>query len=746
MKKTGTNGVQPRLAVIGCGDAATQLLIPSLRRIGWDPRVLADPSPARCEIAAAKLSRRARSALRVTNWKNGIDQFDAAIVAVPHSLHGPTGMDLLNAGKHVFMEKPLATSADSCRELVALAERRRLVLAVGLMRRYLHVAQWIKALIASGRLGEIRTFSVREGSIFKWGTSDSFLRPEAAGGGVLMDTGAHTIDLMLWWLGSVSSLRYRDDSYGGVEGECLISCELESGAVGTVELSRSRRLRNSAYIEGAQGYVEVALHENKILSASPHVLEFEHESVVGTGLPEQRSTELFDAELTDFRSSVVEGVQLGVPGRQGVRSVELIQRCYAAREALTAPWADRRLPAQREREHPRMPPGSVVVITGATGFVGGRLAERLVEQGAHVRCLVRDLATCARLARLPVEIVRADLSDRSAVSEALRGVGYVFHCAYDGRSERSNIEGVRSLLAAAIEHSVGRFVHVSSFSVYEPFPDGELSEDTRDGDRGSTYVRNKLDLEREVMLAARSQGIAATVVQPSIVYGPFCRPWTDDPAEMLLYGTVILPEGDGMCNPIYIDDLVDGMVVAAQHPAACADRFILAGPETVGWGEFYRAFARALGAAPPVSWPASRIAKENSGFVRGVRLALKNPIRFIDIVLRWDAARRVLQAGLDALPAGIQKVVYRRYFGAHERRVGEVVLPDPQLLALYSAKVRTSSEKARKLLGLRPVYTFSAGMELTGEYLQWAFGDTARSLLERSEGPVDREVAGADSV
>src|SRR6202008_4827154 len=115
-------------------------------------------------------------------------------------------------GKHVFMEKPLAITAADCERVAKAADAKGVVLSVGLLRRYLHVTRWTKALIESGTLGDITSFDVREGFVFNWDIStDAALRPNLSGGGVLMDTGAHTIDLVSWWLGDVDSLEYRDD-------------------------------------------------------------------------------------------------------------------------------------------------------------------------------------------------------------------------------------------------------------------------------------------------------------------------------------------------------------------------------------------------------------------------------------------------------------------------------------------------------------------------------------------------------
>jgi len=172
-----------------------------LRRIGWLPQVLVDPSRKNLETTAKLVGKRTVQTL-AGDWTEAINAFDAAIVAAPHAYHGPLGTALAKAGKHVFMEKPLATSTAECRVIVEAAKQSGTILSVGLLRRYLHATRWTRELLQSGILGQIRHFEAYEGLVFNWAVSTgAMLSQQASGGGVLMDTGVHTLDLILWWLG-----------------------------------------------------------------------------------------------------------------------------------------------------------------------------------------------------------------------------------------------------------------------------------------------------------------------------------------------------------------------------------------------------------------------------------------------------------------------------------------------------------------------------------------------------------------
>lgn len=721
----------PRLAIIGCGAVVDYHLLPALKRQGWLPSVLIDTSPAGIKAVARKMGAKGKTVLTGSDWRAMVNEFDAAVVAVPHTLHAPIGLGLIEAGKHVFMEKPLATKVADCNRMIAAADAKGVILSVGLLRRYLRIARWTKALIASGTLGDIKSFDVREGFVFNWDTStDAILRPTLSGGGVLMDTGAHTLDLVTWWLGEVATIDYRDDAAGGVEADCLIELGMASGAAGRVELSRTRQLSDTIRINGTKGFVEVCLAKNEVVAGSAGALGFTHEGI-GAKMEPQFFPELFDAELRDFKTSVTTGTKTGIAPREAVASVDVIERCYAARQALASPWANVELPRLNGASQPRptLPAGSKVLITGATGFVGGRLAEMLLEQGAEVRCVVRNFGHATRIARMGPQIIPADLGNAEQMDKAIEGVDYVFHCAHDMRSAPKNMAGLDNIIASCLKHKVRRLVYVSTFSVYEPFPDGLVNEQTRDGDRGWLYTRTKLEMEARVLSAVRDQQLAATVVQPTIVYGPYSKPWTNAPAENLIYGTVVLPgRGEGICNAVYIDDLVDGFIQAATEPAAIGERFVLSGPSPVSWGEFFEAMASALGTAKPEYWPAERISKLNQGLLRDIKLVAQNPKRIVQIIVRWPAARHALQTGLDNMPEPLKGLVMKHYFGSGGRRPGELLLPDPQQLKLYMAMAYCDNEKAARLIGYHPRFDFASGMEPTQAYLQWAYSDLQRSV------------------
>ena len=261
MKETSNRANPMRLGIVGCGAVTQRGHLPSAKRMaGCSVTILVDSDRSRAEQLAAKYNVPTVS----TDFHDVPRYADAAIVAVPHRLHASIGEYLLSAGCHVLMEKPLAMTDAECQRLVALANQKDVVLTVGLMRRYFRAHQIAKKLIEANTLGKIKSFDIREGNIYNWPVASDFMFSAEAGGGILADTGAHTLDFVLWCLGDVKSVEYYDDNLGGVEAECILHLQMKSGAKGVVELSRLRNLRNTAIISGEKGEIELHLRRDEI--------------------------------------------------------------------------------------------------------------------------------------------------------------------------------------------------------------------------------------------------------------------------------------------------------------------------------------------------------------------------------------------------------------------------------------------------------------------------------------------------
>lgn len=320
-------------------------------------------------------------------------------------------------------------------------------------------------------------------------------------------------------------------------------------------------------------------------------------------------------------------------------------------------------------------PEQKVLITGVSGFIAGHLAERLLREGVPVRGTTRRPDAAASLARLGVEVVRADLADRDALTAAAAGCSAIIHAAaWTGGPELLpdvgygvNVDGTANVLAAAAHAGVERFIYISSVAVYGRNRAAVIDETAPTPRVGQAYPDSKIVAEALV----RESGQPYVIIRPACTYGPRGEAWTLGPIRNIQAGRLVLIGKDaGLVTPGYIDNVVDGLLLALTRQAALGEAFNLADDRSVTYREFYLAYAAMLGRTSLPTIP--RIAAPF------VRLA---PVQ---------AVRRVLGRS----------------------SVG------PWSLHFRFNPSRFSVEKAKRLLGYRPKVSFEEGMRRTEKWLR----------------------------
>ena len=715
-----------RIGIVGCGAVTQKYHLPSAKKIKrCDVTILVDSDRSRAEQLAVKYNIPHTS----TDFRELPQYADAAIVAVPHRLHASIGEYLLSAGCHVLMEKPLALTDAECHRLITLAKKKNVVLTVGLLRRYFRAYQIARKLIEANTLGKIKSFDIREGNIYNWPVASDFMFSAEAGGGVLADTGAHTLDFLLWCLGDVASVEYYDDNLGGVEAECILHLQMKSGAGGVVELSRLRNLRNTAIISGENGEIEVHMRADKILFRPGS--EQSYQTI--EDLPQLTQTmarkwpDCFPAQIESWLNAISGQSPNLITGEEARKSVALIETCYQQRKRMP-----RIVGIDVTAERPASPSplkDKVVLVTGATGSIGGRLVEKLViEHKAQVRVLVRNLSNLSRISRLPISIYQGDVTDFEAVDRAVQGCDAVFHCAYafgtsPAEQERVAVDGSRNVAQAVLRHKVRSLVYVSSISVYEPMEDGDLNETAPKKPSGWPYPDTKKKAERVMLELHSRHGLPVAIVQPTIVYGPFVKGWTQGPLNQLKSGTVILPdEGTSLCNAVYIDDVADSLILAATNSKAIGETFLISGSEPVTWREFYRAYEDMLGVTATRYMSALEIQARYNKLNNRLRRAITGTLKWLIKKLPASA----ISAGyrLKERSPLVARILHRYgVTGGGGSGGPREFIPDPQRLALFRSKARVRIDKAREILCYVPRFDLKNGMESTKLYVQWTNPD-----------------------
>jgi len=241
-----------------------------------------------------------------------------------------------------------------------------------------------------------------------------------------------------------------------------------------------------------------------------------------------------------------------------------------------------------------------ILLTGITGFIAGHLTERLLAEGISVRGTARRPDAAEWLAAQGAEIVQADLLDPASLTRAAAGCRVVVHAAaWTGGPElapetgyRVNVEGTRNMLVAAQAAGVERFIYISSVAVYGVNGAPLVDESMPTPPVGQAYSDSKIAAETLV----RGSSLPCVIVRPASTYGPRGTAWTVGPIENIKQGRLVLLGRDtGLVTPGYIDNVVDGLMLALIHPAALAEAFNLCDDRAVTFREFYLTYARMLG-------------------------------------------------------------------------------------------------------------------------------------------------------
>lgn len=379
--------------------------------------------------------------------------------------------------------------------------------------------------------------------------------------------------------------------------------------------------------------------------------------------------------------------------------------------------------------------GVQVLVVGASGFLGGRLVERLVlEHGARVRVLVRRVMGAAQLARLPIEVVVGDVLDPAVVEAAADGCAVIFNCAKgkggDAALRRAvEVEGVQHLVRAAARHSA-RVVQVSTMAVYDLHRDAVVNEGSPEAPKGDPYADAKLEGERAAFDLGARLGVPVVVIQPTVVYGPNAGVHGTEIIEELSTGRVVLVNGGtGICNAVYVDDVVTALQLAATAERAPGERFLVTGPEHPTWAEFFAAFEGMLGVQRTVSLPEEEAialwrrsqrrpwllpeALRAVGQDRALRSRLVNSR---EGALARTVVRRIRQVRPTPSSARTGAATDGSVAGEAEL---ELHAPRPWLARYLASRPMVSSDKARELLGYEPVFGLTPGMALTERWARW---------------------------
>jgi predicted dehydrogenase/nucleoside-diphosphate-sugar epimerase len=546
-------------------------------------------------------------------------------ILTPPASHCSLTVRALEMGCHVLVEKPMATSTEECDRMIAAARKAGRVLSVSHSARMDPVVLEALRLIREGACGDVLAVDFLRSSDYPPYAGGPIPAHYREGGYPFLDIGVHGLSLMETFLGTICDADVRNvetgrDSYLTFdEWHGFVQCEKGTGHM---YLSWNvQPIQNELIIHGTRGVIHVDCYlqictvrkrlpgpkiAQRIIGAaansastfakvSANVVRF----ATGRLLPSPG----IGISVIKFYEALRQGTPPPVPAEEGRRIVAWAER------------ATRRAAAEKQsmlEQAALAPPPARILVTGATGFLGRALVARLLKSGESIRILARR-AVPALEGNPRVHVVRGDLGDPEAVERAIQGVELVYHVGAGMRGgteafESATVWGTKNVVAACLRHGIKRLVYVSSLSVLDhaghprDVPVTESSPVEAHPELRGSYSQTKLIAENVVLDAIRNRNLPAVILRPGQIFGPGSEKTAPSGVIALGGRWIVMGSGSSRLNLVYIEDVVDALVLAATGQNVCGQIFHLVDADTLTQREYIKAVGRRGSSGPRVSY------------------------------------------------------------------------------------------------------------------------------------------------
>ena len=552
-------------------------------------------------------------------------------VLTPPQAHIQPGVQVLEGGVDLLMEKPLAHTSAGCRQLVETSQRTHRALGVSHNFLFFPGYEAMVADLRSGRLGQIDQVDIvwnKELGQLTGGPWGAWMLAHPRN--ILFEVAPHSFAHCMHLVGELDevSVDARDEVTLPRGLRFFRRWEIRGWKGNT-----SVRMRLSfidgfpehyVHIRGSQATAHVDFENNTyvVQEHTPQLLDIDRYINVTHAARDswvQATGQLARFVLGKagvvkaagpFQASIAGAVRCFYESRQGTMDERLSGElatgaiALAERVAEAAALGDAASPPQVSV--PDELPEPTVLVIGGTGFIGKALVKHLRKAGHGVRLIARDPQGVApELLALGLDVVKGDFTKIDTIKPALRGIRHVFHLARGfGKTWaeylKYDVEPTRVLAEACADAGVERFIYSSSIAIYDAGHPGQaITEQTQPVPSmlaANPYARSKAENERVLMELHGKRGLGVVINRPGIVLGQGGNPYHWGVAEWP-YTSVCRLYGDGN-NPlpiVLVDDVADAMVKMMDAPGAVGQSYNLTADPCITANEYLDELERRAG-------------------------------------------------------------------------------------------------------------------------------------------------------
>ncbi len=531
-------------------------------------------------------------------------------ILTPPATHAALALEALEMGCHVFVEKPMAESVADCDRMIQCARERGLVLSVNHSARMDPIVLQALEMIQNGACGEIRGVDFFRSSDYQAYSGGPAIPPQFRNGSYpFQDLGVHGLYLLEAFLGPIrrADTRYYASGSGDpnlVFDEWRTLVETDKGT-GQMYISWNvRPIQNELIIHGTKGVMHVDCYLQIVTLRKTYPAPKAIQRILGAGFNSLHmltkvaiNTLRFATKrllpspgihvsVVKFHEALHKGELPPVPAEEGRRVIALLEEIsHRADDDKREYLAD---------ANPGLKPR--ILVTGANGFLGKALVTRLREEtGEPLRLLVR------RPPETPppddLQLVYGDLGNPAVVDRAMEGIEIAFHVGASMKGgpfeyHSGTVWGTRNVVDACERHGVRQLVYVSSIAVldqagHEPgVPVTESSDYEPFPQQRGLYTQTKLEAEKMVLSAAAEGRIHAVVLRPGQIYGPGAEKVPPSGTINIAGRWLVVGSGKHHVPLVYIENVVDALLLAANPDLPNGAIFQLIDPEGIRQREY----------------------------------------------------------------------------------------------------------------------------------------------------------------